>query len=143
MTANNDDDIKSPIPITNKTLSQLKRFERSPGRPSSSQGEIKRKKSRLYAADGRPHSPLRARSATPTLQDQKLFNGMDSTSLLNERLQHYTLDYVSDRAQHMKNIYDPSSRWFSRSVRPEFPIEEFLPYKTESHEDQADRKSVV
>nr|4V7O_AE Chain AE, Proteasome activator BLM10 [Saccharomyces cerevisiae]4V7O_AF Chain AF, Proteasome activator BLM10 [Saccharomyces cerevisiae]4V7O_B3 Chain B3, Proteasome activator BLM10 [Saccharomyces cerevisiae]4V7O_B6 Chain B6, Proteasome activator BLM10 [Saccharomyces cerevisiae] len=59
------------------------------------------------------------------------------TSLLNERLQHYTLDYVSDRAQHMKNIYDPSSRWFSRSVRPEFPIEEFLPYKTESHEDQA------
>lgn len=137
MTANNDDDIKSPIPITNKTLSQLKRFERSPGRPSSSQGEIKRKKSRLYAADGRPHSPLRARSATPTLQDQKLFNGMDSTSLLNERLQHYTLDYVSDRARHMKNIYDPSSRWFSRSVRPEFPIEEFLPYKTESHEDQA------
>ncbi|CAI4060947.1 proteasome activator BLM10 SKDI_06G0610 [Saccharomyces kudriavzevii IFO 1802] len=137
MTANNDDDIKSPIPITNKTLSQLKRVDRSPGRPSSSQGEIKRKRSRLFTSEARPDSPLRARSATPTVQDQKLFNGMDSTLLLNERLQHYTLDYVSDRGQHIKNIYDPNSRWFSRSVRPEFPIEEFLPYKTESHEDQA------
>lgn len=90
MTANNDDDIKSPIPVTNKALSQLKRVERSPGRPSSSQGEINRKKSRLFASDGRPGSPLRARSATPTV-DQKMFNGMDSTSLLNERLEHYKL----------------------------------------------------
>lgn len=57
--------------------------------------------------------------------------------VLEARLKYYNLDYDPDAQVHMKNIYDPKSRFFSRSIEPKFPIIDTLPYAIESHMDQA------
>lgn len=132
-----NDDIKAPIPLKNKTLSQLKGFDMKSTRCSSSSGEESSKRQRLESPEAGLASRLRARSATPTAASPRLLNGMDSEEILKQRLKHYNLDFVDDRTQHLKNIYDPQSKWFSRAVKPPFPVEECLPYKTESHTDQA------
>lgn len=78
----------------------------------------------------------RSKTSSPSLQ--RSMNGMDSEDIVRKRLMHFNLDYASDPEVHDRNIYDPSSRWFSRAVRPSFPIEECLPYKAETHNEQAD-----
>ncbi|KAL3233643.1 hypothetical protein RNJ44_03683 [Nakaseomyces bracarensis] len=57
--------------------------------------------------------------------------------VLETRLKYYNLDYDPDVKVHMKNIYDPKSKYFSRSIAPKFPIIDTLPYSIESHMDQA------
>lgn len=131
------DDIKAPIPLKNKTVSQLKGFEMKNTRCSSSLGDDSTKRQRLLSPETGIATQLRARSSTPRAASPRLLNGMDSEDVLKQRLKHYNLDFVEDKTEHLKNIYDPSSKWFGRAVKPPFPIEECLPYKTESHKDQA------
>ncbi|CCE66193.1 hypothetical protein TPHA_0P00350 [Tetrapisispora phaffii CBS 4417] len=71
------------------------------------------------------------------LADNKHRNGLDPETVLAERMRHYGLDYVEDAEEHSKNVFDKSSKWFSRDVKPKFPIDECLPYKIESHLEQA------
>lgn len=131
------DDIKAPVPLKNKTVSQLRCFEMKNNRCGSSSGEDSSKRQRLLSPDPSFATHLRARSATPRAASPRLLNGMDSEDTLKQRLKHYNLDFVDDKSEHLKQLYDPSSKWFSRAVKPPFPIEECLPYKTESHKDQA------
>lgn len=74
----------------------------------------------------------------PRLEGSSLSSGttLSIDQLFENRLKHYNLDYNLDANIHAKNIYDPKSRYFSRSVEPNFPIVETLPYKIESHLDQ-------
>ncbi|SCU81251.1 LANO_0B02432g1_1 [Lachancea nothofagi CBS 11611] len=82
-------------------------------------------------------SPLRRpRSATP-LNSQKTLDENSSSEQLEKRLRHYNLDYVEDKEEHLKQIYDPSSKWFCRDVKPDFVVEDCLPYHVESHTEQA------
>lgn len=131
------DDIKAPIPLKNKTLSQLKIVEMKTARSSSSSCEGGSKRPRLFSPDGVVATHFRAKSTTPNAASPSLLNGMGSESIFNERLKHYGLDFVDDKQQHLKNIYDPNSKWFSRKVKPSFPIEDCLPYETESYKEQA------
>lgn len=131
------DEIKAPIPLKNKTLSQLKGLEMKNWRCNSSSGDDSTKRQRLLSPDQGRAAKARARSATPRPGSPRLLNGMDSEDVLQQRLEHYGLDFVDDREQHMKNIYDPKSKWFSRAVKPPFAVEECLPYKTETHKEQA------
>lgn len=131
------DDIKAPIPLKNKTLSQLKGIEMKNSRCSSSSGDDSSKRQRLLSPEAGLGTKARARSATPRSGSPRLLNGMDSEDIFQQRLQHYGLDFVDDRAEHLNNIYDPKSKWFGRAVRPPFAVEECLPYKTETHKDQA------
>lgn len=131
------DDIKAPIPLRNKTLSQLKGFEMKNSRCISSSADDSSKRQRLLSPEAGLGTNARAKSATPRSGSPRLLNGMDSEDIFKERLEHYSLDFVDDRTEHLKNIYDPKSKWFGRAVRPPFPVEECLPYKTETHKDQA------
>ncbi|GMM57078.1 Blm10 protein [Maudiozyma humilis] len=60
-----------------------------------------------------------------------------SPSPLQRRLQHYNLDYREDYALHIKELYDPESRWFSRDVKLPFDPVAHLPYDIEAHTDRA------
>lgn len=60
-----------------------------------------------------------------------------TASPLQRRLQHYNLDFREDYALHVKELYDPESRWFSRSVKPPFDAAAHLPYDIEEHTDRA------
>ncbi|CCF56466.1 hypothetical protein KAFR_0B01670 [Kazachstania africana CBS 2517] len=53
------------------------------------------------------------------------------------RLSNYNLDYLDDPTLHLKEIYDPNSKWFSKLKKPKFDVLSQLPYKIESHKDQA------
>ncbi|AQZ15170.1 BLM10 (YFL007W) [Zygosaccharomyces parabailii] len=128
-------DITAPIPLKNRTLSQLKVEEMKNTRSSSSMAGDGTKRPKLLSSEiGQERRP---RSVTPTASSPQLLNGMDSKQIFTERLKHYGLDYVDDRTEHLKNIYDPESKWFSRAVKPPCLLEDTLPYKTESHKDQA------
>lgn len=61
----------------------------------------------------------------------------NSISILNKRLKKYNLDYVEDLSEHLKEIYNPNSKWFSRSVKLKFDPKDHLPYRVESHTDRA------
>lgn len=67
----------------------------------------------------------------------KISNGKNIEELMKRNLIHYGLDYVEDPLQHSKNIFDKNSKWYSRTVKPLFSVEKALPYKTETHLDQA------
>lgn len=128
-------DIHAPVPSKRRALAEMKIMS---GRPASG-GDLLRVKSPrgLVAAATAGARSLRARSETPTMLDDKMFNGMDSDDVMNARLRSYGLDYVEDERLHRENLYDPESRWYSRKVKPKFVITEHLPYKVESHLDQA------
>ncbi|SCU78642.1 LADA_0A06656g1_1 [Lachancea dasiensis] len=82
-------------------------------------------------------SPVRRpKSATP-LHSSKIQQQEAFTELINKRLHHYNLDYVESKEEHLKHIYDPLSRWFCRDVKPAFVVEDCLPYRIESHKEQA------
>ncbi|CCD26110.2 proteasome activator BLM10 NDAI_0G03330 [Naumovozyma dairenensis CBS 421] len=131
------DDIKSPIPLRNKAVAQLI-SQATPGkRPSSSTDELKSKRALLTSPQQNAADQLRARSITPTLLAEKLFNGLSSEDILKRRLKHYNINYPDDEATYLRSIYDKSSQWFSRDVKPKFEAEKYLPYKTESHKDKA------
>ncbi|CEP63521.1 proteasome activator BLM10 LALA0_S08e04390g [Lachancea lanzarotensis] len=85
-------------------------------------------------------SPVkRLRSATP-LNSLKQGNGEGMEAFVEAekvRLHYYNLDFVEDKTQHLQHIYDPQSRWFCRDVKPEFVVEDCLPYRLETHTEQA------
>lgn len=131
------DNIRAPIPIKNRKVSELKYSHMKTLRSSSSSDNLSSKRAKLLNATSPDAiAQQRARSATPTM-GKRLFNGMDSDILLQTRLEHYDLDYVDDRAEHTRNIYDANSKWFCRDVEPKFHEEDCLPYKTETHKEQA------
>ncbi|CCH60767.1 hypothetical protein TBLA_0D02640 [Henningerozyma blattae CBS 6284] len=78
-----------------------------------------------------------SRSQSPLKPTDKLWNAFNSERLLKERLAHYGLDYVKDPLEHYKNIFDKNSKWYSRAVKPLYMVNDCMPYKTESHLDQA------
>lgn len=130
------DNIHAPVPSKKGALAQMKIME-TPQRPASGgdiRNRIKSPRGGMLAAAARN---LRARSETPTLLDERSFNGMDSEKVMSQRLEAYGLDYVTDERLHRENIYDPDSRWYSRKVKPKFIITDYLPYNVESHLDQA------
>ncbi|SCV99974.1 LAFE_0B06634g1_1 [Lachancea fermentati] len=131
-----DDDIRAPIPSRQIRLSQLNLARMKTVRSSSSSDNLDSKRSKLAPGITPLASIPRPRSATP-LRNERLFNGMDSDDLLKKRLKHYNLDYVANKQEHLKQIYDPRSKWFSRDVKPKFYVEDCLPYKTETHTEQA------
>ncbi|CAB4252445.1 similar to Saccharomyces cerevisiae YFL007W BLM10 Proteasome activator subunit [Maudiozyma barnettii] len=130
------EDLQAPIPIKrNKVMSHLnlrelaiKRFsdERQARTPGVRSPEIPSLLSR---------SPLRARSATPTRW--KSPSEFKTDMILNDRMKHYDLDYPEDETTYKKALFDPESRWFSRNVKPKFRPSENLPYKIETHQEQA------
>ncbi|SCU78134.1 LAFA_0A05094g1_1 [Lachancea sp. 'fantastica'] len=85
-------------------------------------------------------SPVkRPRSATP-LNGLKHGNGEGMEAFAEAekvRLQHYNLDFVEDKTEHLRHIYDPKSKWFCRDVKPDFVVEDCLPYRLETHTEQA------
>lgn len=131
----NETNIKAPIPLRNKKISSLKNEDvqmeplnkliarsRTPG--------IKTPPLKNYI-------DLRARSATPTTPIYNSLGELELENNITERLTFYDLDYPEDSIQFEKEIYDPNSKWFSRSVKPLFKPEQHLPYETESHLDKA------
>ena len=75
----------------------------------------------------------RARSTTPAPPTP----GLDSSEVLADRLKHYELDFPDSKEEYLKHIYDPSSKWFSRKIKPQFKPEEHLCYQIETHQEQA------
>ncbi|SMN22713.1 similar to Saccharomyces cerevisiae YFL007W BLM10 Proteasome activator subunit [Maudiozyma saulgeensis] len=64
-------------------------------------------------------------------------NVVIDTVHLTKRLQKYNLDYKEDITQHLKEIYDPNSKWFSRPIALNFDPKNHLPYQIETHLDRA------
>lgn len=122
--------IHAPVPLRSNKLLHMKKQEslRRDSRLSSSFTNMASLRKELFPSGSSP----RPRSVTP-----RLFNLMDSEDILKARLKHYNLDFVDDKDEHEKNIYDPNSKWYSREKIPKFAIEKHLPYATESHKDQA------
>lgn len=130
-----ENEIKSPIPLKNRTLSQLKLEDMKNPRSNSSMTDDGNKRPKLHSPNG--NQRWRPRSVTPNMNAANLSNEKDDKKFFNEMLKYYGLDYVDDRDEHLEQIHDPNSRWFSRAVRQPYLIEDTLPYKTESHQDQA------
>lgn len=128
-------EIRAPIPLKNRTLSQLKLQDMKSTRSSSSMADDGSKRPKLHSPEG--NQGWRPRSATPNVNSPRLLNGMDSKKIFNDMQKYYGLDYVDDRDEHLNQIHDPKSQWFSRAIRQQYLIEDTLPYKTESHKDQA------
>ncbi|CAD1784805.1 similar to Saccharomyces cerevisiae YFL007W BLM10 Proteasome activator subunit [Maudiozyma barnettii] len=70
-------------------------------------------------------------------QQQELPPTTTDTASLTKRLHKYNLDYKTDLSQHLKEIYDPKSKWFSRPIKLKFDPKNHLPYQIESHLDRA------
>ncbi|CCE62703.1 hypothetical protein TPHA_0D00590 [Tetrapisispora phaffii CBS 4417] len=62
---------------------------------------------------------------------------MDSDSIFQQRIKYYDLDFDPEKENHLKNIFDPKSKWFSRNVKPLIMMEDNLPYTTETHTERA------
>lgn len=130
--------IESPIPSKNKTVAQLKNSHMKTLRSNSSVVDEASKRQRLVSPDiNHAINMNRASSATPRAGSPRLVNNMDSDEILKKRLKYYNLDYADNKEDFLHDIYDPNSKWFSRSVKPEFLVEECIPYELESHKDQA------
>ncbi|KAL3235532.1 proteasome activator BLM10 RNJ42_02308 [Nakaseomyces bracarensis] len=126
-------DIHAPVPSRRRALAEMRIM--GPARPASGGDVPKGKSPRMLAVA--TAGALRARSETPTGVSS---HGADSSGedvLMGPRLRAYGLDYVEDEALHRENLYDAESRWYSRKVRPKFVVADQLPYKIESHLDQA------
>lgn len=130
-----DKEIKAPIPLKDRPISQLKLQDMKNTRSSSSMAGDGSKRPKLHSLE--ESQQWRPRSATPSMNSPRLLNGMDSKQIFDERLRHYGLDYMNGKDEHFNQIYDPKSKWFSRAIRPKYSIEDTLPYKMESHKDQA------
>ena len=130
-----DNNIQAPIPLKNKTVTQLKNLESSRKRPLSSSGGASVK--RNLTSPVQQLTELRARSITPTLLAEKLLNGLSSEDIINRRLKYYNLDYPEDEETYYNVVFEKSSKWFSRDVKPDFQPERHLPYKTETPREQA------
>ncbi|EDO15334.1 hypothetical protein Kpol_1011p4 [Vanderwaltozyma polyspora DSM 70294] len=81
--------------------------------------------------------PVDRAQKTPSPVRAGFLSDMNSENIIDEMAKFYGLDYNPDAEVHMKEIYDPNSKWFCRPNKPLFPIEECLPYKTETHLEQA------
>ncbi|CCH62288.1 hypothetical protein TBLA_0G03520 [Henningerozyma blattae CBS 6284] len=119
--------IQAPIPMRANKILELKRQGNNKPRPSASSINLTSLRNEFS-----PNAIQRPQSSSPSL-----FNMMDSEEILEKRLKHYNLDFIKDPKEHMKNIYDPNSKWFGRQIKPNFIIENHLPYQTESHIEQA------
>lgn len=134
--------VESPIPLKDSRIRFLKSVEMAPDKRSSSSGDFGSKKAKLLGnlvpgngleVSGR-NSP-RARSATPILTSG--MNSVGGEKMLKDRLAHFNLDYVEDYEEHEKHLYDPESKWFARRVKPSTLLDTYVPYKVESHLEQA------
>ena len=112
--------LEEPIPIRKKSLVWLRGLG-SPFAKANSTVDLTCSKLSNQLSPDFKKSLLRARSATPTTQ--KLFNGMNTEEILKQRLNFYNLNHVVDTTEHKKYIYNKSSQWFSRDVKPELPIQ--------------------
>lgn len=131
----NEANIKAPIPLRNKKLYSI-RNEEVRGEPLNKPG-IRSRTPGLNTPTLKSTLDFRARSATPTTPTYNSLGELELENSINERLKFYNLDYPEDSLQFNEEIYDPKSKWFSRSVKPHFKPERHLPYETESHLDKA------
>ncbi|CCF57313.1 hypothetical protein KAFR_0C03210 [Kazachstania africana CBS 2517] len=129
------EEIKAPIPIKNKALFQLQLQERQ------TRGLENPKRARtpvIARSEYNYFDRSRAKSSTPTLP-----LGVTPVDVgggerrLQDRLKYYGLDFPESKEEFSRKFYDQSSVWFGRKKKPEFSAEEYLPYKTESHKEQA------
>ncbi|CUS25064.1 LAQU0S26e00210g1_1 [Lachancea quebecensis] len=106
---------------------------------SNSGSDFSKAKKAKFLSDTlkRSISPSRRPRSTTPLSSQVAYEEGSFDSVLKERLRHYGLDYIDDKEAHLKEIYDPESKWFCRDIKPRFIIEDCLPYKIESHTEQA------
>lgn len=118
-------DIKAPIPVRHRVLTALR-----------NEGDVSKvtnpKSTPLNTCNN-----LRTRSVTPTTPTYGSAYQKEAEYNLETRLKFYNLDFPDDEEEYEKVIYDPNSRWFSRKIKPKFEPRLYIPYKIETHKEQA------
>lgn len=136
-----NEDLRCPIPVRNRLIADLASRNQNIKRAKSNLAEVsgRREKPSITSPERRALSPTfsKARSVTPNGGTRFIKNNHDSELVLDERLKNYGLDYPDSFEEYEKEIFNPISKWYSRSVKPEFSVESNLPYGIESHKDQA------
>ncbi|SCU78106.1 LAME_0A03312g1_1 [Lachancea meyersii CBS 8951] len=135
--------IVTPTPRKAEPIARTRFRDMKTSRSNSGTDLTRSKKAKTQASGAQLTNPSflerRPRSATP-LNHGKL-GATEETDTGREaakaRLKHYNLDYLEDREEHFRQIYDVRSRWFCRDVKPDFVVEDCLPYRVETHTEQA------
>ena len=120
-----DQNIKAPVPVRNKVLKALRNEEGMDKAPNSKSPPLN-----IYRN-------LKTRSVTPNTPTYGSIYQNEAEYNLETRLKFYCLDFPDNEEDYEKAIYNPKSKWFSRKIKPKFELRHHIPYKIETHKEQA------
>ncbi|CDR44215.1 CYFA0S14e00914g1_1 [Cyberlindnera fabianii] len=121
--------IPAPIPQRNPLIAANNDLSRSLPRPGSGMDFVHHVQNARLAG--------LSRTPDPSNMPQHTMNDQSDELLLQKRLQQYNLDYPENEKEFETALLDKDSRWFGLTEPRKLNVKKLLPYKTETHLEQA------